>query len=213
MVATTDISADSARGGEVRLRILAVARETFFRHGFRSVTMDELAERMGMSKKTLYVHFRSKRELLDAVIERKFGELERRLADEADRAGDFGARLAGFLESVAVAVGELTPAFVRDVARSGPDLRERLLARRQAVLGGALERLLAAGRQAGRVRTDLPQDLLVEILLGTLNTVAVPETVIRRGISPIDMLTGILRVFLHGVLVPDAVPNSTEPCP
>ena len=121
--------------------------------------------------------------------------------------------MAGFLESVAVAVGELTPAFVRDVARSGPDLRERLLARRQAVLGGALERLLAAGRQAGRVRTDLPQDLLVEILLGTLNTVAVPETVIRRGISPIDMLTGILRVFLHGVLVPDAVPNSTEPCP
>lgn len=198
-------------GGAVRGRIVAAARETFLRHGFRSVTMDELADRMGMSKKTLYVHFRSKRELLDAVIECKFGELEERLAKAgAAGAADFGAHLAGFLEVVAGAVREITPAFVRDVARSGPELRERLLARRQAVLGGALERLLAAGRATGKVRADLPTELLADILLGVLNTVAVPETVIRRGIPPHEMIHGVLGVFLHGVLTPEPAPIRTS---
>ncbi|MGH8100838.1 MAG: TetR/AcrR family transcriptional regulator, partial [Chthoniobacterales bacterium] len=36
-----------------RQRILGAARAHFFSHGFRSVTMDDLAEELGVSKKTL----------------------------------------------------------------------------------------------------------------------------------------------------------------
>jgi len=45
---------------EVRNRILTEARGLFFRYGFSRVTMDEAAETLGMSKKTLYRHFPSK---------------------------------------------------------------------------------------------------------------------------------------------------------
>src|SRR5687768_4668293 len=60
----------------VRQRIVTSARAHFFQHGFRGVTMDDLAAEMAMSKKTLYVHFQSKRALLDAVLDQKFGSLE-----------------------------------------------------------------------------------------------------------------------------------------
>ncbi|PYK63066.1 MAG: hypothetical protein DME50_18215, partial [Verrucomicrobia bacterium] len=39
-----------------RQRIVEAARAHFFSHGFRSVTMDDLAEELGISKKTLYAH-------------------------------------------------------------------------------------------------------------------------------------------------------------
>src|SRR5207237_10222171 len=57
-------------------RIITAARRHFFTHGFRSVTMDDLAEELGMSKKTLYVSFPSKSDLLRAVLLDQFGSVD-----------------------------------------------------------------------------------------------------------------------------------------
>ena len=59
-----------------RERIVAGGRRHFFANGFRGVTMEDLAEELGMSKKTLYAHFPSKTSLLQAVMVSKFQEVE-----------------------------------------------------------------------------------------------------------------------------------------
>src|SRR5258706_14931673 len=62
--------------GAVQQRIVGGARRYFFAHGFRGVTMDDLAEELGMSKKTLYAHFPSKLALLHAVVCDKMSAVE-----------------------------------------------------------------------------------------------------------------------------------------
>ncbi len=59
-----------------RQRIIDAARIHFFSHGFRSVTMDDLAEELGVSKKTLYAHFPGKFDLLESVLADKFAGVE-----------------------------------------------------------------------------------------------------------------------------------------
>jgi AcrR family transcriptional regulator len=58
-------------GEERRSQILAVAAELFASHGFRSTTMDDVAEAAGITKPVVYQHFDSKRalylELVDAL--------------------------------------------------------------------------------------------------------------------------------------------------
>ena len=49
---------------ETRDRILAAAEELFMRYGFKSITMDEIARHLGVSKKTIYQHFEDK----DAIV-------------------------------------------------------------------------------------------------------------------------------------------------
>ena len=51
----------------IHRRIVHAARLHFFSHGFRSVTMDDLAG-AAISKKTLYAYFPGKIELLEAVL-------------------------------------------------------------------------------------------------------------------------------------------------
>src|SRR5213595_4359654 len=77
-----------------RQRIVDAARAHFFSHSFRSVTMDDLAEELGISKKTLYAHFPSKIALLEAVLADKFAGVEAKL-EEITRAfpHDFSAAL------------------------------------------------------------------------------------------------------------------------
>lgn len=47
--------------------IIEKAAELFLTHGFKSVTMDEIATEMGISKKTIYQHFKNKQDLVEAV--------------------------------------------------------------------------------------------------------------------------------------------------
>lgn len=53
---------------EVKERILLKADELFNRYGIRSVSMDDIAAGLGMSKKTLYQYYTDKEELVDAVF-------------------------------------------------------------------------------------------------------------------------------------------------
>jgi AcrR family transcriptional regulator len=51
----------------MRDKIIHKATELFLNFGFKSVTMDDIAQEMGISKKTIYVHFANKTKLVEAT--------------------------------------------------------------------------------------------------------------------------------------------------
>ncbi|MEJ7588512.1 MAG: TetR/AcrR family transcriptional regulator [Ferruginibacter sp.] len=54
------------------LRIKEKARDLFMQYGLRSVSMDDIAGNLGMSKKTIYQYYADKDELIVAVITKNF---------------------------------------------------------------------------------------------------------------------------------------------
>ncbi|HEV7783545.1 MAG TPA: TetR/AcrR family transcriptional regulator [Chitinophagaceae bacterium] len=61
---------------EPKERILVKAEELFMQFGIRSVSMDDIANNLGMSKKTLYQYFADKDELVEAVVDGHVNEVE-----------------------------------------------------------------------------------------------------------------------------------------
>ncbi|MCY7309794.1 MAG: TetR/AcrR family transcriptional regulator [Chitinophagaceae bacterium] len=61
---------------EPKERILLKAEELFMQYGIRSVSMDDIANNLGMSKKTLYQYFADKDELVEAVVEGHINEVQ-----------------------------------------------------------------------------------------------------------------------------------------
>ncbi len=61
---------------EPKERILLKAEELFMQYGIRSVSMDDIANNLGMSKKTLYQYFADKDELVEGVVEGHISEVE-----------------------------------------------------------------------------------------------------------------------------------------
>ena len=51
----------------MREKIIYKSTELFLNLGFKSVTMDDIANELGISKKTIYVHFPNKTKLVEAV--------------------------------------------------------------------------------------------------------------------------------------------------
>src|SRR5215207_7667111 len=107
----------------VRTRIVAGARRHFLAHGYRGVTMDDLAAELGMSKKTLYAHFPSKPVLVEAVVLEKFTEIEAEFGQiESGCGSGFAEALREMLACLQRHAAEIQPPFVRDMQRSAPDL-------------------------------------------------------------------------------------------
>jgi AcrR family transcriptional regulator len=185
----------------VAQRILSIARRQFMAHGFKNVTMDDLASDMGMSKKTLYAHFPSKSALVKSILTQKLDEAEIELGSVvAEKSGDFIGALHQLTAQLQKHTGEAQPVFVRDLSREEPALAEYLVARRRKIVEKTFVKLLACGRQAGQVRDDIPINFLIEVLLAVLETIAVPKHLANHDLSLTECLKQILSVFLNGVL-------------
>ena len=186
-----------------RQRIVDAARVHFFSHGFRSVTMDDLAEELGISKKTLYAHFPGKFDLLEAVLADKFQGVEMMLQEVTRRQPqDFPATLRELLAGTQRELDEIKPPFVRDMRQKAPQVFEVIERRRAALFQQYFGNLLLAGQRAGMVRKDVPSNLIIEILLAIVQAIMNPAKMEKLGMMPKEGFAGILKIVLEGALTP-----------
>jgi len=182
-------------------RIVLAARAHFFAHGFRSVTMDDLAAELGMSKKTLYSQFPSKTELLRAVLLAKFRSVESDLeAVITDSANDASAALHQLLACMQRHTAEIQPPFVRDIRREIPELFQLVEERRRDLIQLYFGRIFDQGRRAGIIRKDVSTELIVEILLGAVQAVMNPAKIEKLRLEPKTGYGAIVSVILDGVM-------------
>jgi AcrR family transcriptional regulator len=187
---------------DARELILAGARRHFFANGFRRGTMDELAQQLGMSKKTLYACFKSKHELLRAIILKKLGEADADFSSITNGAGgDFAEDLRRFLDVIHRNAQEITPQFVRDMHREPPEFFELIQTRRHDMICRYFQQLLERGRKQGIVRDDIPLALVIEIVLAAVGAILVPAKMMELNLTPRAGFAGIIEVVMQGVLV------------
>jgi AcrR family transcriptional regulator len=185
----------------IRQHIVDAARAHFFSHGFRSVTMDDLAEELGISKKTLYAHFPGKIALLEAVLADKFTGVEATLREVSGaHSHDFPVALHELLASTQRELDEIKPPFVRDMRQKAPQVFKVVERRRAALIERYFGKLFIEGQRAGMVRKDVPAKLIIEILLAIVQAIMNPPKMEELGMMPKEGFSGILKIVLEGAL-------------
>src|SRR6184192_3331632 len=184
-----------------RQRIVEAARGHFFSHGFRSVTMDDLAFELGISKKTLYAYFPGKFDLLEAVLADKFAGVEAKLKRAAGaQPHNFPATLHDLLAGLQRELHEIKPPFVRDMRQKAPQVFKVVEHRRAALIERFFGKLFVEGQRAGMVRKDVPVKLIIEILLTVVQAIMNPVKMGELGMMPKEDFAGILKIVLEGAL-------------
>jgi AcrR family transcriptional regulator len=84
---------------DTRERIQEVARELFSQQGVQRTSLQDIAERLGITKPALYYHFSSREDLVRSIIQPLIDEGERFIADRENR-GDTDVRelLEGYFD-------------------------------------------------------------------------------------------------------------------
>ncbi|HOX58221.1 MAG TPA: TetR/AcrR family transcriptional regulator [Candidatus Paceibacterota bacterium] len=190
-------------GDPAKCRILEGARRHFFAHGFRGVSMDDLAAELGMSKKTLYSRFATKHNLLEAVIDEQF----RRVSAECEQilavaGADFPKTLQAFLACLQRYTAEIQPPFIKDIRQEAPETFQRVERLRRAVIERYFGELMRRGRAAGFIRKDIPAALIMEILLAALRSILNPVRMEELDLTVKSGCSLITKVVLEGAMAP-----------
>lgn len=191
-----------AKDNPVRSRIVGDAGRRFFASGFRHVTMDDLAAELGMSKKTLYAHFDTKVQLLEAVIENKAGRFREDLTGVLTARRDFPETLRAFLDCFRRHTSEIQPAFVRDMRLEGSEIFQKVERVRRANIQHCFGELIRAGRRTGYVRKDVPARVIIEILLASVQAIVNPARLEELGLTPRTGCALITKIVLEGAIDP-----------
>ncbi len=182
-------------------RIVEVARAHFFSHGFRSVTMDDLATELGVSKKTLYAHFPGKIALLEAVLAGKFAGVSATLEKiTREHPHDFPAALHELLANTQRELDEIKPPFVRDMRQKAPHVFKIVERRRAELIERHFGKLFVEGQRTGMVRKDIPAKLMIEILLTMVQGIMNPPKMQELEMTPKEGFAGIIKIVLEGAL-------------
>jgi AcrR family transcriptional regulator len=163
--------------------------------------MDDLAEELGMSKKTLYTSFPSKTALLRAVLLDKFRSIDTDFEQITSKySTDVASALHRLLACVQRHAEEIQPPFVRDLGREAPELFKLVEGRRREVIQRHFGKLFDEGRRAGIIRKDIAPKVMIEILLGATQAVMNPAKMAELGLTPKTGFLSIITVVLEGAI-------------
>ena len=188
-------------GKDVRSRIITGAAHHFFTHGFRSVTMDDLASELGMSKKTLYVHFPSKAALVEAVLWYKNEQIGEAMVRITSRDfSDVAATVHELVTSVQRHMADMKPPFLRDMRRAQSETFAAVEALRQRIIRKHFSKILAKGRKAGFIRDDLPIDVIIEVFIAASQVMLSPKKLEELNLSPQQSFGKLHEILFNGIM-------------
>lgn len=186
----------------VRDRIVCGAARIFFPSGFHRVSMDDLARELGMSKKTLYVHFSGKEELLRAVLERHTAGIEEGLRPIIAAREPFPRKFQQVVHFLHGKMSLISPRFLEDVRRHAPDCFHIVEKFRGRMIPLYFGRLFDEGVKGGYLEAGLPRELLLRMLVHSVQGIMRPEVVAELRLHPAAALDQILSLLLRGILTP-----------
>ncbi|NHD19534.1 MULTISPECIES: TetR family transcriptional regulator [Actinopolyspora] len=176
------------RQADTRTRILATAEQLFVERGYHPTTLQEIADRIGITKPALYHHFTSKAEILTHLLDPMTTELEQVLA-EAARQEDLGTvrtrLMTGWVEIFLRYRGTLL-ALLRELASVPSEAFTRVL----TVMDRAID--TAAGTNAGPAE----RVVLAQALSALTDPIALLPDLSDEALRE-HLLTGVWRLLGH----------------
>lgn len=184
-------------------RILAMARQLLLQKNYSGFTMDDLAFSLGMSKKTLYVHFPSKEALVAAMVAATGATIRRQVAEVMAAPSEFPEKLEAVLAIVGGQFGALGPGFLQDLQRHAPALYREIDALKERNIPLVIGGILKAGIAQGMVRADIDIPFVVEYWLQIIKGVHEPAVLARTGLTPREAFDKGIEMFFRGLLTPE----------
>ncbi|MGA7160166.1 MAG: TetR/AcrR family transcriptional regulator [Bacteroidota bacterium] len=192
---------------EVRERIISFAREHFLHEGFSKVTLDEIAAELGMSKKTLYKHFKDKEDLLRAGIEENLRNVAREI--EAITASDdsFAEKLAKVMMLIGKQMSRLSRGAMLDMQKFTPELWKQIETFRREQIFNKIGKMIAQAREENIFRSTVNEKILTLMIISSIQGILNPEVLSQNSFSAEEAFRIIFRTIFEGALTEDARTN------
>ncbi|MER6996265.1 TetR/AcrR family transcriptional regulator [Streptomyces sp. NPDC000410] len=197
------MNSSSTRRQATRAKLYEAAVTLIAEQGFSATTVDEIAERAGVAKGTVYYNFKSKTELFEELLRYGVGLLTASLQAAADETEERGGTKVEALDGMIKAglgfidrYPAFTQLYVAELWRTNRAWQSTLLVVRQQAVA-VVETVLREGVERGELSEEIDIPLTAAALVGMVLVAALDWQAFQRERS-IDDVHAALSRLLHG---------------
>lgn len=172
------------------------------RFGIRTVSMDDIAGSLGISKKTIYAGFGDKDALVDSVIEEHLREAEAMVREIHVRSEDAVQEIVLTMRMVEVQFRHLNPIVLHDLRKFHPGAYARLEAHKGQFLLGVVRGNLERGKAEGLYRPELDVEVMSRFRLESMMVLFDVDLFPPDRFSLARASQEVLEHFLFGLATP-----------
>lgn len=192
---------------DIRQQLLKTAGEMFFRLGVRSVTIDDICRELGISKKTFYVYFASKDELIEQLLNTNVSRMEQKMRTTM-QSSDFSAIVRKFMQWITTENADVrkVPQLVYDLKKYYPrqyhDFQIRSFDIQQQYIEQFITRGIAAGLVRANINTEYASHLFAKIYTDAMRDFELIES---RGHNLPQFSRVATDILMRGILSEDGL--------
>ena len=181
-------------------RILSEAEKLFWRYGVRSVTMDDIARQLGISKKTIYQHFSDKEEILYQVLEQKINEDITEMRCFSNEGINPIEELMMVLEMMRKKQGQVSPNLLIDIKRHYPQAFAMFRKYMDHHLMKSILENIQNGMAQGLYRDDMNPSILARMRVEQIELAFNNDFFPDDKYSMLDIQRELIHHFVRGML-------------
>lgn len=151
---------------EKKLEIMERASAVFMKYGLKSVTMDDLARELGMSKKTIYKYFQDKTDMINSIIRLKL-DMDKALCMNCQQNSENAIDdLINVSRQVIENIGNVNPAVFYDLKRYYPEAWQIMQNHKWEFVLNMTRENISRGKSEGIYRDNLDTEVVARLYVG-----------------------------------------------
>ncbi len=156
-------------------KILDRCSRLFMRYGAKSITMDDVARELGMSKKTLYQHFSNKKELMKKVTAFHFANENEAVCSIALHSENAIEELLNISKWISTQMKGINPTLIYDLQKYHPESWQLFVQHRNRDVFQTIINNIRRGIAEGLYRDDLNPEIITRTYIARMEVVVDPE--------------------------------------
>jgi AcrR family transcriptional regulator len=186
---------------ELKKRILNEAGILFFNNGIKSVTMSDIAESLGISKRTLYEVFRDKDDLLESCVNAHMNRANCEIDAMAHSSEDVIDTLMRIYVYHLREVRDVQKSVLRDLKKYYPQIFKKIENHQKQGLA-VFTPLLQKGVEEGLIREDINLEILFWLVKAQFKALMDDEFIPTDKYSTDQFIRAIILNFIRGIATP-----------
>ena len=184
----------------MKSRILIKGTELFFRYGVKTVTMDAIANELGISKKTIYQHFPDKDSMVYEVV-KMFTEQDLAKWKELDRLySNVIEKMFKSFEMTKDLITQMNPRLLYEIQKYFPNAFTLFAEHSEKCINENLIADFKKGAQFGYFRNDIDFELLARLRMAEVNFAFNPDFYPNNKLALYETQLVMLDIFMRGIL-------------
>lgn len=185
---------------EVADKILEEAKGLFLQYGLKTVSMDDIARNAGVSKKTIYLHFKDKNEIVSKVVISHFRAQKIAIEEATSNVDNCIEELYEMSKCLKVQTESVNPAVIYDLERFYPKAFVEFVHFKDDFILVQLKASLARGIQEGYFRADIDIEIISKLRLAQVQMSFDPTIYPREQFDFQHVHLQLFKQFALGLL-------------